>query len=139
VTRRVADEIRMKLGELLVRETSDARLAGVHVTRVEMSKDLSVAHVWWRPTPGVAREGEAEEALERAARFLRSRLGRTMRLKHLPELDFELDALPGEPSRLDALLSGLAPRPMAVGDDDAPPAVGDDDSPAVVGADDSDE
>jgi ribosome-binding factor A len=116
----------MKLGELLVRETSDARLAGVHVTRVEMSKDLSVAHVWWRPTPGVGREEEAEEALERAARFLRSRLGRTLRLKHLPELDFEIDALPGEPSRLDALLSGLAPRVM--GDDDSPPAVGDDDS-----------
>ena len=128
-SRRVADDIRLKIGALLQRDVRDARLLGVHVTRVEMSRDLSKASVYWRPTPGEATADDAGEALKRASGFLRARVGRTLDLRHTPELVFELDALPEEGNRIDSLLAGLS-RGTGRDETDAPMARGvtDDDS-----------
>lgn len=104
---RVGDEIRVKISELLRKDMRDQRLAGVHLTRVEMTRDLSLARIYWRPTPGEAPVEAASDALERAAGFLRGRLGKSMRLRSVPELRFALDELPGEASRIESLMASL--------------------------------
>ena len=122
----------MKVSELLRREVKDARLLGVHLTRVELSRDLATATLYWRPTPGEATEDAAAEALERAARFLRGRVGKTLRLKRVPEMIFELDDLPtAEGGRIEMLLLGLS-RAAAVAEEDA-------DADAPDGVDDTEE
>lgn len=105
----MGEEIRAKVSELLLREVKDARLLGVHLTRVELSRDLAAATLYWRPTPGEATEDAAAEALERAARFLRARVGRTLRLRKVPEMIFELDGpATAEGGRIDMLLASIA-------------------------------
>ena len=105
---RVGDEIRVKISELLLRDVRDHRLDGVHLTRVEMTRDLALARIFWRPTPGEATIEAATSALEKAAGFLRSRLGKTLRLRSVPELQFALDELPEEASRIESLIANLA-------------------------------
>ena len=105
VQQRVADEIRMKVGELLLREVRDPRVRGVHLTDVSVSADLGSARLSWRPLPGSATAEEAEVGLRAAAGFLRRELGRSMNIRHVPELDFELDPTPEEGDRIDDLLA----------------------------------
>jgi ribosome-binding factor A len=118
----VADEIRMKVSELLLREVRDPRVQGVHLTRVEMTNDLSVARLYWRTLPGLSVE-EAEAGLAKAAGFLRREVAPSLGLRHAPELRFELDSLPDEADRVEELLAqvratGSAGTPGAAADED---------------------
>ena len=97
----------MKVSELLLREVRDPRVRGVHLTHVEMSNDLSVAHLRWRPLPGQASVEEATEGLQAVAGFLRRELAPHLDLRHAPELRFELDQLPDEADRVEQLLAQL--------------------------------
>lgn len=98
----------MKLSQLLLRDISDPRLAGIHVTRVEMSPDLSLARVFYRPTPGGASLEDAGRAFRGAAGYLRRELGKTLRLRVTPELRLEVDSLVDEGDRVGLLLADLA-------------------------------
>jgi ribosome-binding factor A len=103
--------MRMKLAHVLQREVRDPRVAGVHVTRVELAKDLSRARVFWRTMPGGASEERARIGLAQAAGLLRSRVGGSLRVRHVPELVFELDRELENESRLESLLAGARPAP----------------------------
>ena len=137
---RVGDEIRVKISELLLRDIRDQRLVGVHLTRVEMTRDLSLARIFWRPTPGGATIDAAAAGLEHASGFLRSRLGKALHLRAVPELRFSLDELPEQGGRMESLLATLvsgrsvAPVPGLDETDDSPRR-----SSADGTADDSDE
>jgi ribosome-binding factor A len=103
----VADEIRMKVSDLLLREVRDPRVRGAHLTGVRMSDDLSVAHLAWRPSPGGPGAEAVGEGLRAAAGFLRRELARSLDLRHVPELHFHLDELPDEAERVERLLDQL--------------------------------
>jgi len=102
---RVAHLVQAELGRLLVEEARDPRLRGVNVTDVRMTGDLRTARVYVRtllpdPDPRALRA-----ALERAAPFLRTRLGEALQLRYVPELRFEYDALVDRARRVDELLA----------------------------------
>lgn len=80
-----------ELCSLFADEINDARLSGVRVTRVELSRDGARARVWfdWVEPDFDARE--VERALQRASGFLRSRLCEALPLKRSPELSFRRD------------------------------------------------
>jgi len=85
---------REELNFLFDGEINDARLSGVRITRVELSRDGSRARVWFDSCePHVSRE-ELESALQRASGFLRSRLAEALPLKRTPELSFRCDHAP---------------------------------------------
>jgi ribosome-binding factor A len=107
--------VRIKISQLLLRELADPRLAGIHVTRVEMSPDLSLARVFYRPTPGGASLEEAGRALRGAVGYLRRELGRTLRLRVTPELRLEVDALVDDGDRVEILLADLAAKRAPAG------------------------
>ena len=98
----------MKLAALIQRELADPRTSGVHITRVEMTTDLSRASVFYRPTPGAASLEDVEQGLRAAAGFLRRGLARTLRLRHVPELRFSLDELPDRGLRMEEILGAQA-------------------------------
>jgi ribosome-binding factor A len=92
------------LSELLRTEIKDPRLEDVSVSEVEVSGDLSVARVYFsmlRPDDDVA---PAQEAFARAGGFLRTRLGRALQLRRVPELRFVADSSVREAMELTALI-----------------------------------
>jgi ribosome-binding factor A len=85
---RLAAQIQRNLSELLRLEVKDPGLQRVAITAVELSKDLSVARVYFNLLDPDADPAPAEEGLKRAAGFLRSRLGGSLDVRHVPELRF---------------------------------------------------
>ena len=116
---RAGELIRHSLVEILREEDiSDPALEGVSVTvtEVRMSPDLRHATAFVEPLGG-GRAGEVVDALNRHARFLRGRLGRTIDMKFTPDLKFLHDESFDEAQRMDRLFDDprvrqdLAPQP----------------------------
>ena len=111
---RVADQIQREIALLVVHEVADPRVGDVTVSGVDLSPDLRHAKVL--VTPGRRTDGDASVvALNRAAGFLRSRLGRRVRMRRVPRLVFEHDRTLEHALRIDALIDGAiaAPGPAA--------------------------
>lgn len=90
--RKISEEIRRALSDILRNKLRDPRVGElVSISQVRVSGDLSQAHV------GISVFGSAEEreetikALERAKGFLRTELGRSVKLRTVPELIFDSD------------------------------------------------
>jgi ribosome-binding factor A len=84
--------MRAVLAELLHLEVNDPRLADVTVSAVRLSADRSHARVFYSLIGDVAREGQAGDGFSAASPFMRRELGRRMRLRNVPTLEFLRDA-----------------------------------------------
>jgi ribosome-binding factor A len=87
---RIGDQIRAELSTLLLRSVRDPALRLITLTHVQVSRDLRHARVYYT-APVDASAIETKRGLRRAAPFLRSQLGRRVRLRHIPELTFVYD------------------------------------------------
>lgn len=105
--KRVGDQIREILSELLAFEASDPRLAGVTVMDVEIDRELMYANVYVTSLDGDEARGEVMRALESAGGFLRRELGSRMRLQRTPELRFKWDESLAYGDHIDQLLNSL--------------------------------
>lgn len=105
---RVAAELQRVLNELLQFEVKDPRLRDVRVSEVELSGDLGVARAFYSTLDPEADIEPVEAALARATAFLRSRLGREIRLRRVPEIRFEPDQSAREGLRLTQLIDDAA-------------------------------
>jgi ribosome-binding factor A len=102
--RRVADQIQRELAELLREELKDPRVRMVTVTGVDVSADLAHAKVYFTSLVGEEERREIAAGLARAGGFLRTALGRRMRIHNIPELHFIHDASVEEGVRLSRLI-----------------------------------
>ena len=90
---RVAEEIRHVLANIIQRgELKDPQLMDLSVTvsEVRVSPDLKNATAFIAPLGGGSSEA-LETAMNRAAPFIRMRLGKELSLKYLPKVIFEAD------------------------------------------------
>lgn len=100
---RVAGQLRRELAQLVQAEVKDPAVGFVSISDVEVTRDLAHAKVYVT----VFNADEAERsirALQRAAGFLRARLGQCMRIRAVPELHFRHDASVETGMRMDALI-----------------------------------
>jgi ribosome-binding factor A len=79
------------LNELLQFEVKDPRLADVRISHVELSGDLGVAKVYFSLLDPDADPAPAEAAFASARGFLRTKVGRALELRRVPELRFVHD------------------------------------------------
>ena len=90
---RVGELIRRRLSELLQRgDLHDPDLGRMSITvgEVRTSPDLRVATAYVLPLGGDGKD-EALEALRRSRHEIRRDIGKTLQLKHAPEMRFEID------------------------------------------------
>ncbi len=90
-TRRVGEQMQRELAELLQREVRDPRLSAVTISGVEVTRDLSLAKVYYTVMPEQLTVDEAQKALEKASGFLRHALGERMIIRNVPQLRFIYD------------------------------------------------
>jgi len=90
--RRVAEQIKKDVSQIIVAEIKDPRIAGMtSVTDVELSKDLRHASVYVSVYGSETEREETLQTLARASGFVRSEIGRRIRLRYTPEINFFLD------------------------------------------------
>ncbi|GMR17047.1 MAG: 30S ribosome-binding factor RbfA [Gammaproteobacteria bacterium] len=90
-SQRLGSQIQRTLSELLRLEVKDPRLGEVSLTTVELSRDLSVAKVYFSLLQPNGDSHEALDGLLRASGFLRAKLGAALKVRHVPELRFVHD------------------------------------------------
>lgn len=102
---RVAAQIQRELAGILQFQVRDPRLGLVTVNAVDVSRDLSVAKVYYTVlNADDDRAAENLSVLEQLAPVLRGELGKRIRMRHLPELRFVLDTSVERGMRIDELL-----------------------------------
>jgi ribosome-binding factor A len=88
---RLGAQILRTLSELLRFETKDPALINVSLTSVDLTRDLGVAKVYFSLLDPDGETEPVKEGLQRASGFLRSRLGKDLQIRYVPELRFVHD------------------------------------------------
>ena len=103
---RLGTQILRTLSELLRFETKDPRLQDVSLTHVDLTRDLSVARVYFSLLNPDADPGPALAGLEKASGFLRGKLGGAITVRHVPELRWLHDDSAEQSIRISELIDG---------------------------------
>ena len=88
---RLAETLKEEISQLIRVELKDPRIGFVTLTSVDVADDLSHAKVYVSVL-GAEEEGHASlDALNRAAGYVRSEIGKRVRLRHVPTIVFKYD------------------------------------------------
>ncbi|ACI19068.1 30S ribosome-binding factor RbfA [Dictyoglomus thermophilum] len=89
---RLSALIREEISEILLRRVKDPRISSfLVITEVKMSKDLRYAHIYVSVYGSEEEKKQTMQGLESAKGFIRSELGKDLRIRFVPEIFFELD------------------------------------------------
>jgi ribosome-binding factor A len=104
-TRRIGEQLRRELAQLMREEIGDPRMAMVSITSVVVTRDLSQAKVYVTILGDPAERGAVIAGLNQVAALLRHQLGRKMYIRTVPRLEFLYDEVVEWGARLSALIS----------------------------------
>ncbi len=106
--RRVSRQIKKDVSQIIAVELKDPRLAAItSVTGVDLSRDLRYASVHVS-VYGSDDEKEATiQTLQRASGFIRTEIGRRIRLRYTPEISFHLDGSIEYGAHIDSVIKSL--------------------------------
>ena len=103
---RVAESIRSEVATFLADGAKDPRIrAFVTVTGVDVTRDLRQARVFVSLMGDEADRASTLEGLANLASHLRSHVGRALRLRVAPEIEFRVDESIARAARIDSLLA----------------------------------
>ena len=102
--KRLEQHILRTLGPMIAHGLADPRLGLVTVTRVKLSRDLSVARVNWSIVGNDADRSRAEHALDHARGHLQTAVARAMRTRTTPHLEFHYDPSMENAARISEIL-----------------------------------
>ncbi|EFX91719.1 ribosome-binding factor A [Actinobacillus ureae ATCC 25976] len=106
---RVAQELQKEIAVILQREVKDPRIGMVTVSDVEVSRDLAYAKIFvtflFDNDQSAIEQGM--KGLEKASPYIRSLVGKAMRLRIVPELRFIYDQSLVEGMRMSNLVSNV--------------------------------
>ncbi len=104
---RTAEQIKVIISELLVRNMNDPRLQGVTVTDATIDRELQYAEIYVHSLGDDSREKEIMQALGKAAGYFRHELAQRMTMRTTPQLHFHWDASLAHVDEVNRILSQL--------------------------------
>lgn len=104
---RVAEEIKKELSYMLQTDMKDPRIGFVTITGVEVTTDLSQAKVYLSVFGDDAQRQDSLKVLSGAAGYMRTELGKKIRLRHIPELIFKIDSSIDYAQKIEKLISKI--------------------------------
>lgn len=139
---RLADQIQRDLAELLRKGIKDPRVGWITITSVVVTRDYSHATVYYTVMEESKRE-LTHEALESAAGYLRSELGRGLSIYTTPQLHFVYDESIERGLHMSRLIDEVSSvdksRAHLLDDETADEGINEDDEPVELGPDDVEE
>jgi ribosome-binding factor A len=88
---KVQELMKQELSQIILREMKDPRIGFVTVTQVRMSGDLSRAEIFLSLLGSEDEKQQTLSALSHSLGFLRSEVGKRIKLRYTPELVLKLD------------------------------------------------
>ena len=102
-SQRVSDLLRQEIADIIMRKVKDPRIGFVTVTGVDLTDDLKIARVFVSCLKE-EEKGVTLDILNAAKSFIRSEVGKRIRMKVLPSIEFRIDESLGYGDRIDRLL-----------------------------------
>ncbi|MEW6522156.1 MAG: 30S ribosome-binding factor RbfA [Bacillota bacterium] len=90
-SQRVAEAIKEEISDILQNDMKDPRIGFASVVRVQVSPDLRAAKVHVSVLGDEEARRKTMAGLDSGTGFIRSELGKRLRLRHTPEVVFVLD------------------------------------------------
>jgi ribosome-binding factor A len=109
-TARLNEQLKRELSGLIRTGVRDPRVGVVTITGVETTKDLDLAKVHVRTLGSDEERATTLEGLAAAAPFLRTALGKVLRIRRVPALRFQEDRSREHAQRIEQILSEVIPR-----------------------------
>ena len=110
---KLADQVKQIIAERLERGLRDPRLGFVTITDVRMTGDLQHASVFYTVYGSDEDRENSAAALKAATGMLRTEVGRNIRTRVTPSLEFIADAIPENAAHVAALLRAAEERDAA--------------------------
>lgn len=104
---RLGEAIKEEISDIIQRGLKDPRIGFVTITGVEVSHDLRHATVFFSILGSESERKETLAGLDSARGYIRTELGKRIRLKFLPELSFKLDKTIEESQRITELIQKM--------------------------------
>jgi ribosome-binding factor A len=118
---RIAELIQAEIANLLLRELKDPRLHMTTISHVEVSADLRYASVHVSRIGSAAEQQAAMAGFSHATGFIRNQLGKRLKLRYIPHLEFKLDTAIAYGVRISHILNTLAPSDPSDGSEHSDP------------------
>ena len=103
-SRRIEDQILRILNDVVRVHVRDPRLHDAIISAVKVSRDLSVAWVYYTTLDPDHDRAELDDAFSSALKFLRSQLAAQLTVRNVPELRFRYDDLSETSRAMDELI-----------------------------------
>jgi ribosome-binding factor A len=104
---RVGEQMKKELSDIIGRKIKDPRVGFVTVTDVQVTGDLQQAKVFISVLGDDEKRQDTLIGLAKAKGFIRSEIGRRIRLRKTPELFFEFDESMEYGNRINTLIHEL--------------------------------
>ncbi len=106
-TARVNEALKEEIADILDKKLKDPRVGFVTVTGVDVSPDLRHADIFVSIMGSKDEQQATYQILNRAKGFIRSELGKRLRIKFLPELSLYIDESVEEGLRITKLIDQI--------------------------------
>lgn len=88
---RVQEAIRQEVSTIINNEIKDPRLGFLTVTRVDLTKDMRYARVYFSVLGEDKAKYLALKGLKSAKGYIKGRLGEKIKMRFMPEIEFRID------------------------------------------------
>ncbi|MEE8359721.1 MAG: 30S ribosome-binding factor RbfA [Candidatus Omnitrophota bacterium] len=88
---RVQEALRREVSMIVQKEIKDPRLGFITITKVEVTKDLKNAFVYYSVLGEEKVANNTRHALKSAVGYIRKLIGERMKMKYVPEITFRQD------------------------------------------------
>lgn len=104
---RIAEQMKKEMGDIISMKIKDPRVGFVTVTDVEVTGDLQQATIYISVLGSEKEKQDSLLGLTKAKGFIRSEIGKRIRLRKTPELIFEFDEALAYGNRIETILRDL--------------------------------
>ncbi len=101
---RIGEQIQQELSDIMLRGLRDPRVGMVTIMSVDVTGDLRLARVYFTVMGDEEAIANCQQGLDSACSFLRRELGKRLRLRHIPELQFRYDTSVAYGSHIEELI-----------------------------------
>jgi ribosome-binding factor A len=105
---RISNLIKKEVAEMLIREVKDPRIGMVTITGATVSKDLRIAHIYYSALGSEKQIQDSTIGLRQATKFIQREIGRRIRMRYTPAIDFQFDHSLEYGSHIDQILQTLS-------------------------------
>lgn len=105
---RLREQIKQTLAQVLLRDLADPKLGMVTITRIELDSEFTQCKAYWSVFGDEKQQKDSNAALRRARGLCQRAIGKAVRARSMPHLEFVFDEGIGGAIRLNTLIDELA-------------------------------